>query len=170
MSCSTDSSPVLTVGELDRATVEQFLTRFSLSVEWIADNSPITGSFWGEPEAGIVGTTVFLRADTPVHSMLHEVCHIICMPASRRATLYRNAGGDDLEESAVCYLQVVLGDELAGVGSERIAADMDSWGYSFRLGNTAIWFTRDAEDAREWLISHNLLSASQEPIFQLRQS
>ena len=50
-----------------------------------------------------------------------------------------NAGGDDLEESAVCFLQVILADFLDGVGRDRLMRDMDAWGYSFRLGSTAAW-------------------------------
>ncbi|NIS90685.1 MAG: hypothetical protein GTN98_11520, partial [Woeseiaceae bacterium] len=49
-----------------------------------------------------------MRSDTPVHSLLHETCHIICMSRERRAELETDAGGDDLEEAAVCYLQVLL--------------------------------------------------------------
>ena len=30
-------------------------------------------------------------------------------------------------------------------------ADMDTWGYSFRLGDTRSWFERDAEDAMKAL-------------------
>jgi hypothetical protein len=36
-------------------------------------------------------------------------------------------------------------------------ADMDAWGYSFRLGSTRAWFEGDAEDAREWLEQRGLL-------------
>ena len=36
--------------------------------------------------------------------------------------------------------------------------DMDTWGYSFRLGSTARWFTKDAEDAQAWLCRHGILS------------
>jgi hypothetical protein len=32
-----------------------------------------------------------------------------------------------------------------------LCADMDAWGYSFRLGSTQAWFEGDAEDARRWL-------------------
>ena len=169
MPSTGDSQSVLTVAALDRASIKNFLARFSLSVDWVVDGAAITGSFWGEPEAGIVGTTLYLRADTPVHSMLHEACHIICMPAARRATLERNAGGDDLEEAAVCYLQVILGDELAGVGRKQIMKDMDSWGYSFRLGSTADWFGHDSSDAQDWLVEHKLLTTSGEPLYQLRK-
>jgi hypothetical protein len=48
-------------------------------------------------------------------------------------------------------LQIVLADGLPGVGSDRLMADMDAWGYSFRLGSTRAWFENDAEDARAWL-------------------
>ena len=37
------------------------------------------------------------------------------------------------------------------MGVERAIADMDAWGYSFRLGSTRAWFENDAEDARRWL-------------------
>ena len=134
-----------------------------------ADDLPIPGSFWGEPEAGIVSRTVHVRRDTPIHSLLHETCHIICMSAERRACLERDAGSDDLEEAAVCYLQVVLADHLGGMNRDRLMSDMDAWGYSFRLGETHRWFSGDAEDARGWLVQHDLLTADGEPIFRLRQ-
>jgi hypothetical protein len=38
-------------------------------------------------------------------------------------------------------------------------ADMDSWGYSFRLGTTRAWFEGDAADAREWLERHGVIDA-----------
>ncbi len=85
------------------------------------------------------------------------------MAPERRAGLDRDAGGDDLEESAVCYLQVLLADELPGVGRERLCSDMDSWGYSFRLGSTRAWFERDAGDAREWLREHGVIDGGDRP-------
>lgn len=159
---------VLCVGDLGTTNVDKFLARFGLAAEWAPPGAPITASFWGEPEAGIAGKIVYVRADTPVHSMLHEVCHIICMPASRRERLHRDAGGDDFEESAVCYLQIVLANFLPGVGSSRLMADMDAWGYSFRLGSTAAWFGEDADDAREWLVRKRLISIDDMPSFTLR--
>lgn len=159
---------MLRVGELGREAISALLDRYGLTASWIADDLPITASFWGEPEAGIIGRQLFLRADTPVHSLLHEVCHIICMTDERRSRLDRDAGGDDLEEAAVCYLQIVLADYLAGTSSERLMQDMDSWGYSFRLGSTARWFADDAEDARHWLRSKGLLDTAGGPVFRLR--
>jgi len=144
------------------------LGRYGLAVEWIADGAPITASFWGDPEAGVAGTRVFIRSDTPVHSMLHEACHIICMTADRRERLDRDAGGDDLEESAVCFLQIILAGLLAGVGRDRLMADMDAWGYSFRLGATSAWFDGDAQDAVAWLREQNLITRCNDPIYRLR--
>jgi hypothetical protein len=77
--------------------------------------------------------------------------------------LDRDAGGDDLEESAVCYLQVVLADALPGVGRRRLCADMDAWGYSFRLGSTQAWFEGDAQDARGWLRSQGVIDGEDRP-------
>jgi hypothetical protein len=157
-----------TVADVPLASIETLLSKFELCLQCQDDNEPITGSFWGDREAGVVGHTVFVRRDTPIHSLLHETCHIICMSEERRTHLETNAGGDDLEEAAVCYLQVLLADEIAGVGRERSMTDMDAWGYSFRLGDTRSWFKSDAEDARTWLIDHGLLSSKDMPSYRLR--
>ena len=60
----------------------------------------------------------------------------------------------------MCYLQVLLAGELPGVGRERLFADMDAWGYSFRLGSTRAWFENDAEDARAWLVERGILDSA----------
>ncbi|MDJ0907701.1 MAG: hypothetical protein QNI99_00800 [Woeseiaceae bacterium] len=159
---------VTTVADVGIDGPAALLIRFGLDLEKVGDGEDIPGSFWGEPEAGVIGTRVYVRGDTPVHSLLHETCHIICMDDERRRNLDRDAGGDDLEESAVCYLQILLADELDGVGRDRIMRDMDAWGYSFRLGSTSRWFADDAEDARRWLVEANLLEASGQPVFRLR--
>ncbi len=159
---------MLRIRDIGPDPVADLLDRFELSLEIVADEQPIPGSFWGEPEAGVICTRVYARLDTPIHSVFHEAGHIVCMSAARRGSLHRDAGGDDLEESAVCYLQVLLGDCLDGVGREQLMRDMDSWGYSFRLGSTAAWFASDADDARRWLIDHALISADGIPTFRLR--
>ena len=159
---------VLRVGDLSRTDVTVLLDRFKLEPVWVESDHDIPASFWGESEAGIAGSRVYLRDDTPVHSMLHETCHVICMDQARRDGLNRDAGGDDLEEAAVCYLQVVLADHLPGTGRQALMRDMDAWGYSFRLGSTAAWFTEDAEDARRWLETHALIDAAGHPTFRLR--
>jgi hypothetical protein len=160
---------MLFVSEVSKAAIIELLRGYDLELVEQPPDAAISGSFWGDDEAGIIGRTVYVRADTPIHSLLHETCHVICMTEGRRAGLDRDAGGDDLEESAVCYLQVVLADYIDGVGRDRLMLDMDTWGYSFRLGNTRDWFQSDAEDAIEFLRNHGLLNAKGEPTFQLRQ-
>ena len=162
------SKPVLQVADIRFSKLSQLLARFGLSLRLLDDGAAISGSFWGEPEAGIVQRCVYVRLDTPIHSLLHETCHLICMDEKRRAGLERDAGGDDLEEAAVCYLQIVLADYLPGVGRDRLMRDMDAWGYSFRLGSSRAWFESDAADARVWLLDHGLLGDNGAPAFSLR--
>lgn len=131
--------------------------QYGLSVMYCEAAVEIPGSFWGSPEAGLVGHTVYVRADTPVHSALHEASHFICMDNMRRCTLQTDAGGNDEEEAAVCFLQILLADYVAGYGRERCLVEMDVWGYSFRLGSAKRWFESDAGDAKVWLQSHGVL-------------
>ena len=161
-------SDVLRVRDLGPEPLANLLRRYGLELVVQADGESITGSFWGDSEAGVVGTAVYVRPDTPVHSFLHESCHVVCMDAARRDELVKDAGGDDIEESAVCYLQVLLADCLDGVGRERLMQDMDAWGYSFRLGTTRSWFENDAEDARDFLQNHGLISEDNTVTFRLR--
>jgi hypothetical protein len=36
-------------------------------------------------------------------------------------------------------------------------ADMDAWGYTFRLGSTRAWFENDAAEARTFLALRGLI-------------
>jgi hypothetical protein len=139
--------------------VTQLLARYSLEPVAVAADGPIPGSYWGESEAGLVGNRIYFRPDTPLHSVLHEACHFICMDDVRRAQLERDAGGDYDEENAVCYLQIMLA-ELAGTDSQRMCSDMDAWGYTFRLGSARAWYEQDAQDARRWLVAHRIIDDS----------
>ncbi|TCK16831.1 hypothetical protein DFR30_0050 [Thiogranum longum] len=159
---------VLSVQGLGIDVLQVLLVDYGLSCERVAAGNAISGSFWGDSEAGLVGDRLVLRDDTPVHSALHEACHYICMTPDRRAGLHTDAGGDYDEESAVCYLQILLADRLTGVGRERLMADMDAWGYSFRLGSTKAWFEGDAGDARGWLLREGIIDAEGSPSGQLR--
>jgi len=159
---------VLLLRSVDRVSVALLLDRFGLELILVAHGEQIPGSYWGDSEAGLKDGRLFARIDTPVHSILHEAAHYLCMSPERRAGLDTDAGGDDLEESAVCYLQVLLAGELPAVGRARTFADMDSWGYSFRLGSTRAWFERDAEDARAWLERHGVIDAAARATGQLR--
>ncbi len=142
---------VLTLGEIGFEAPARLLASLGLQLTHVPDGEAIPGSFWGECEAGLVGSTVYARADTPVHSLLHEASHLLVMPPERRATVHTDASDSVLEEDAACYLQIVLADAIEGVGSDRLMRDMDAWGYSFRLGSTRAWFEGDAEDARAFL-------------------
>jgi hypothetical protein len=143
---------------MDHRAVEGLLARYGLSLQWVAPSIDIPGSYWGDSEAGLRGTALFARADTPLHSVLHEAAHYVCMSAERRRQLDRDAGGDDAEEEAVCYLQVLLADTLV-VARSSTFADMDTWGYSFRLGTAAAWFCQDAAEARAWLLRYDIIDA-----------
>ena len=133
------------------------LADFGLELARVADKTTIPGSFWGDAEAGLRRDTLFVRGDTPVHSALHEAGHYVCMNARRRAELDTNAGGDYAEENAVCYWQIQICDDLPGMNRATMCADMDAWGYTFRLGSAAVWFAHDAEDARAWLLEAGLI-------------
>ena len=148
---------MLLLNAIDRLNLEMLLERYALALHLVAPEEVIPGSYWGEREAGLIGAKIFARLDTPLHSVLHESAHFICMTPERRAGLDTDAGGDDAEESAVCYLQLIVSESLPNVGRQRMCRDMDDWGYSFRLGSTAAWFAEDAEDARAWLIRHGVL-------------
>jgi hypothetical protein len=162
------AAPVLTVGAQLAGPLEALLARAGLTLRFAAAGAPIPGSYWGAPEAGLVGTTVWIRADTPVHSVLHEACHALCMDGQRRAALAGDAGGDFDEENAVCCLQILLAEELPGVGGARLMRDMDSWGYTFRLGSARAWFEGEADDARRWLAAHGLTDAAGRPSGRVR--
>lgn len=136
--------------------VAALLKRYRIDLVRVESGESIPGSYWGEPEAGIIGSLVYARPDTPLHSVLHEAAHVICMGEIRRAGLHTDAGGDFDEENAVCYLQIVLA-EFLGVSVSEICADMDEWGYTFRLGSAKDWFEQDADDARSWLSCHDLI-------------
>lgn len=150
---------MLTLNAIDRMALELLLDRYGLQLTLMAPQEVIPGSFWGEREAGLIGSRIYARLDTPVHSVLHEAAHFICMSPERRAGLHTDAGGDAAEENAACYLQILAAAALPNVGRERMCRDMDEWGYTFRLGGAALWFSEDAEDARQWLLRNGLIDA-----------
>ncbi|HTV94558.1 MAG TPA: hypothetical protein VME42_01080 [Steroidobacteraceae bacterium] len=161
---------MLLVNAIDRLALCMLLDRFGLELVLAAPGQVIPGSYWGEREAGLIGSRIHARLDTPLHSVLHESAHFICMTPERRAGLDTDAGGDDAEESAVCYLQILLARELPHVGAQRICRDMDDWGYSFRLGSASRWFAEDAEDAREWLLRRRLIDSQGGVAYRVRDS
>jgi hypothetical protein len=159
---------MLLVNAIGRLELELLLDRYALQLTLVAPDEVIPGSYWGEREAGLIGSKIYVRLDTPLHSVLHEAGHFVCMTAERRAGLDTDAGGNDAEENAVCYLQILWSELLPNVGRECICRDMDEWGYTFRFGSAARWFAEDAEDARQWLIQHGLIDSAGQITFAVR--
>lgn len=151
-----------------RRSLADLIARFGLQVRAVQPDHDIPGSYWGDSEAGLIGDSLHVRGDTPVHSALHEACHYICMDEHRRQTLHTDAGGDVCEENAVCYLQSLLAACMSNYGRQRLWTDMDLWGYSFRLGSAQAWFENDAEDARDWLLAQQLIDPAQRPTWRVR--
>jgi hypothetical protein len=159
---------MLKLNSIDRLELLVLLDRYGLDLVLVAPADVIPGSHWGEREAGLIGSKLYARLDTPLHSVLHESAHFICMTPERRADLHTDAGGDDAEESAVCYLQILMAQAISNVGMQRMFADMDEWGYSFRLGSAATWFAEDADDARQWLLRSGLINEDGRITYALR--
>ena len=126
----------------------EFAANLDLSIRHVGPAQPIPGSYWGAPEAGVVASTVFVQATTPLHSLLHEAAHVLIRTPEQRSGLDTDVGGDDGEEEAVCALQLELAAALAGYSLAACLADMDAWGYSFRQGSARGWFDEDAAAAR----------------------
>lgn len=156
---------MMTVAEIGVDLLARLFAGSGLGVVLVAAGAPIPGSYWGESEAGLIRHRLFVRLDTPLHSALHEAAHYLCMDPQRREVLDRDAGGDYAEEDAVCYLQVLLIDRIAALTDSsrfnrlRLFADMDAWGYTFRLGSAQRWFETDADEARSWLEQRGMLAA-----------
>ena len=150
---------VTRVGDIAWNDCTALLARYGLELVRVADGDAIPGSFWGDTEAGIIGHAVYARGDTPVHSLLHEAGHLIVLPAEHRAGIHTDATDSIDEENAVCVLQSLLADALPGYGRDRLFADMDAWGYTFRLGSARAYVEQDAEDAWAWLQQRGLVDA-----------
>ncbi|MCW8933732.1 MAG: hypothetical protein OQK98_03320 [Gammaproteobacteria bacterium] len=159
---------ILSCTDIQLKQLQSVLGKYNLTVHLINDNEKIPGSWFGEPEAGIIENNLYIRNDTPVHSALHESCHYICMAPDRRKKLHTNAGGDYDEENGVCYLSILLSDYIDNFGRERMFSDMDEWGYTFRLGSSKAWFEEDATDAFDWLVSHKIISKAGKPDWNIR--
>jgi hypothetical protein len=156
------------VGAEAHDSVIELTRKFGVELRQIAAGETLPGSYWGESEAGLRANVLYVRADTPLHSLLHELSHYVCMSPARRAGLDRDAGGDDEEECAVCYLQILLAGELPMLGRDRMFEDMDAWGYTFRLGSARAWFEQDAADACAWLLRGGVVDDAHCPTFRLK--
>lgn len=155
------AADVLRMRQIEFVAMSELLAHFGLTLRLVEDGESIPGSYWGEDEAGIIGGAVFVRADTPVHSVLHEAGHLIVLPPDKREHVHTDATDSIEEENAVCVLQALLADALPGVGRKRILADMDAWGYTFRLGSAQAYVEQDAAEAWSWLETRGLIDANQ---------
>jgi len=153
---------------LNPDSVQTLLNHYGIQLCLINPDEDIPHSFWGAPEAGRMNDCLYIRGDTPIHSILHEACHYICMPTAQRALTLVDAKGSTREENATCFLQIVISDHLEGYGREILMQDMDDWGYSFRLGSAKAWFSQDAEDAQQWLMQENIINSDAHPTWNLR--
>ena len=158
----------LTCGQLPGDRLSSLLAPYQIEVITISDDNDLPGSFWGDPEAGLIDNHLYVKPSTPLQSALHEACHYICMDEQRRKRLNTDAGGGYDEENSVCYLQILLSEFIPECGKERMFSDMDAWGYSFRLGSAKAWFEQDAEDARNWLQNHQIIDSQLQPTWDLR--
>ena len=164
----SEQSAMLRFADINPTELTGLLDSFQLEICITGETGKIPGSYWGDEEAGLIRDQLYLRADTPIHSILHEACHYICMDSERRDALDTDAGADDDEENAVCYLQILLARNLSSISEERLFSDMDAWGYSFRLGSAQAWFEQDANDARNWLLKKGLIDKNNRPELRLR--
>ena len=155
---------------LSTESLQAVLSQYGMTIRYINEVNEIPYSFWGSPEAGRLVDEVYVRADTPIHSVLHESCHYICMPADQRQYKTIDAKGSVMEENACCYLQILLADKLEGISREQLMQDMDAWGYSFRLGSAKSWFLHDADEVKDWLIECEILDQNCEITWKLRQN
>ena len=153
---------VLLVADIDEAALRGLLAAYGLRLEMLPAGADIPGSYWGAPEAGLIGNSLYVRPDTPVHSALHEGGHWICMDDARRQSVHTDAKGSVMEECAVNYLQILLAEALPDVGRERMLDDMTAWGYSYREGSVRAWLAGDGLEARDWLVARGLLTENGE--------
>ncbi len=106
---------MLLVNAIDRLSLELLLNRYGLELRLVAPEEVIPGSYWGEREAGLIGAKIFARLDTPLHSVLHESAHFICMTPERRAGLDTDAWA-----GSACAAIWMTGATPSGLGWLRL--------------------------------------------------
>ena len=95
------------------------LHKYQLSIINVGKQDKIPGSYWGDSEAGIIENTLYVRPDTPIHSLLHEACHYICMDNSRRIKLDTDAEGDYEERKCRLLPTDIIGRSAPADGKSK---------------------------------------------------
>lgn len=147
---------------LNSDSIKDLLSHCGIQINCSKPGVKIPHSFWGTPEAGRKNNRLYIRGDTPIHSILHEACHYVCMPTTQRTLEQIDAKGTAIEENATCYLQILLADHIQGYSRSQLMQDMDDWGYSFRLGSANAWFNQDADEVCQWLKKHQVINTNGE--------
>jgi hypothetical protein len=70
---------VLRLENIEHEALAELLSRFGLALHQCPTGDPIPGSYWGDDEAGLRANQLYARPDSPLHSILHEAAHYICM-------------------------------------------------------------------------------------------
>jgi hypothetical protein len=83
---------VLRLENIEQEALAELLSRFGLALHQCPTGDPIPGSYWGDDEAGLRANLLYARPDSPLHSILHEAAHYICMDSDRRQNLDTDAG------------------------------------------------------------------------------
>ncbi len=143
------NSRVTSLGDIEPAAIERLLTAFGLSLAGVAPGASIPGSYWGDSEAGLVGDRLFARADTPVHSLLHELGHYVCMdPTAARCARHRCGRRRRRGSGRVLPAGVARRRACEASAASAASRDMDTWGYSFREGSARAWLAGDGVPRR----------------------
>jgi len=78
------SNSVYQISDFSISEIISLLEKYHLKIKVLSPEQAICGSYWGDSEAGLIENTLYVRKDTPIHSLLHEACHYICMDETRR--------------------------------------------------------------------------------------
>ncbi len=62
-------------GKIDTKFICPVPNHYGLALHQVAKRSKIPYRFWGSPQAERRNNQLYVRFDTPVHSILHEACH-----------------------------------------------------------------------------------------------
>ncbi|MDB2544126.1 hypothetical protein N9X63_03545 [Woeseiaceae bacterium] len=59
------------IGDFENKELNNLINKYHFKLKILADHETIPASFWGDPEAGLIGKTIFVKKITPLHSFFH---------------------------------------------------------------------------------------------------